>query len=139
MNERALKFHRTSSTTNSTTVLLFADVAEIAVPEDRKAVDEEHTVVDWDKGEVDHLNKWPDHPVTLQCALVGSSKLLARADALEDRHGAQEDEQVGWCENKLVDGNTCADLELLVLEADLGLKKLEPRSRSRSKDCCRLN
>lgn len=120
-------------------MLLLADVAEVAVPEDRKAVDEEHAVVDWDKGEVDHLNKWPDHPVTLQRALVGSSKLFAWADALKDGHGAQKDEQVGWRKDKLVDRNTCTDLELLVLEANLGLEELEPRSRSWSKDCCRLN
>lgn len=139
MNERALKIEKTWSTASSITMLLFADVAEVAVPEDGKTVDEEHAVVDWDKGEVDHLNKGPNHPVTLQCALVRSSKLLTWADALEDRHGAQKDKQIGWCENKLVDGNTCADLELLVLEADLGLKELEPRSRSWSKDCCHLN
>ena len=137
MNERALELHRTSSTANSITVHLLADVAEVAVPEDGKTVDEEHAVVDWDKGEVDHLNKWPNHPITLQCAIVGSSELLAWAYSLKNGHGAQEDEQVGWGKDKLVDSNTCADLELLVLEANLGLEELEPRSRSRSKYCCR--
>ena len=124
---------------NSITVPLFANVTEVAVPKDGETVNEENAVVDWDKGKVDHLNKWPNHPITLQRALVGSSELLAWAYSLKNGHGAQEDEQVGWRKDKLVDGNTCTDLELLVLEANLGLEELEPSRRSRAKDCCRFN
>ena len=115
---------------------LLADVAEVAVPEDRQTVDKKYTVVDWDEGEVHDLNKRPNHPVALQRRRVGSCQLLTWADTLEDGHGAQEDEKVGWRENKLVDGHTCTDLELLVLRnSDLGLEELEPCCRSWSKDC----
>lgn len=113
---------------------LLADIAEIAVPEDGKPVDEKHTVVDWDKGEVDHLDEWPNHPVASQCAPVGPGKFLAWADALKDGHRTQEDEKVGWREHKLVHGYTCTNLELLILKSDLGLKELEPCRRSWSKN-----
>lgn len=63
---------------------LLADKAEVAVPENRKAVDEEYAIVEWDEREVENLDKWPDHPVTGKSALVGSSKLLAWAGTLKD-------------------------------------------------------
>lgn len=86
--------------------------------------------------EVDDLHEWPDHPVRLQCALVRAIQLLLRARAFHDGHAAEEDTQVGWCEQHLVSGDTRDDLSVLVPEDNLVLQKLEPSGGSGTEDGC---
>lgn len=50
---------------NHPPMLLFADVAKIAVPENREAIDKKHSVIEGNEREVDNLHEGPDHPVAL--------------------------------------------------------------------------
>lgn len=116
---------RLESELTTTVYCLLANIAQIAVPEDRQTINKQHPKVYRDKREVDNLHKRPDHPVALQRGLVGLGDLLSWTLALENSHRGQKEGEVGWGEYKLVDGNTCSDLELPVLELDL-LKEAEP-------------
>lgn len=83
-------------------------------------------MVERHKLEVDHLDEGPDHPISLESALVRAVQLLLRARALHDGHAAEEDKQVGWGKEHLVTSNAGNNLEVLVPEHDLVLQEPEP-------------
>jgi hypothetical protein len=96
-------------------------------------VDEQNLVRQWNELEVDHLNKRPHHPVLGEGVPVCGLQLLPRVGALQQRHGAEEAEQVGASEHGLIGEDTRDDLEVgLARDNDLFLEEAEPLDSGRT-------
>jgi sirohydrochlorin ferrochelatase len=79
------------------------------------------------KLEVGELHNRPHHPVLGQRVKVCALQLLPRIGALEQRHGAQEAEQVGTSEHSLIGEDARDDLEVGLARYDnLLLQEAEP-------------
>jgi hypothetical protein len=89
-----------------------------------------------DEGEVDHLDKRPDHPVGLQGRPPGLLQPLLGAFALHGGHAAQEDANHDGGEEALVAGNTGQRLDALVACIDVTGQKAKPGSSDGAKDDC---
>jgi hypothetical protein len=99
----------------------------------RDEVDEQNLVRQWNELEVDHLHDRPHHPVLGQSVEVCGLQLLSRVGALQQRHGAEEAEQVGASEHGLVGEDTRDDLEVgLARDNDLLLEEAEPLDGGRT-------
>ena len=87
----------------------------------------------WNELEVDHLHDRPHHPVLGQGVEVCAFQLLPRIGALQQRHGAEEAEQVGASEHGLVGEDARDDLEVgLARDNDLLLEETEPLDSGRT-------
>lgn len=96
-------------------------------------VDEQNLVRQWDELEVDHLHDRPHHPVLGQGIEVCRFQLLSRVGALQQRHGAEEAEQVGASEHGLVGEDARDYLKVgLARDHDLLLEKAEPLDGGRT-------
>ena len=96
-------------------------------------VDEQNLVRQWNELEVDHLHDRPHHPVLGQGVEVCAFQLLPRIGALQQRHGAEEAEQVGASEHGLVGEDASDDLEVgLSRDNDLLLEETEPLDSGRT-------
>jgi hypothetical protein len=115
---------------------LAIEKAKVAVPSQRDDIDNQNSVVQRDKLEVDCLDERPHHPVLLYSGRICAIQLLLRAATLQDSHAAEEAEQVGGSEEKLIGSDTGSDFEILVLQDDLVLEEFEPCCRSRTEDDC---
>lgn len=90
--------------------------AEVAVPQNREAIDEQNPVMQWDKLEVDELKEWPHRPICRQGWPVCRFQLGLRTCTLHERHTVEEEEEVGGGEKRLITGNPGEDLGVLVSE-----------------------
>ena len=98
-------------------------------------VDEEDLVRQRHELEVGELHNGPDHPVLGQGVEVCALQLLLRVGALEDRHGAQEAEQVGASKHSLVGEDARDDLKVgLARDDDFLLEETEPLDGGRAED-----
>lgn len=87
----------------------------------------------WNELEVDHLNERPHHPVLGQRVPVCGLQLLSRVGALQQRHGAEETEQVRASKHGLVGEDARDDLEVgLARDNDLFLEEAEPLDGGRA-------
>lgn len=99
----------------------------------RDEVDEQDLVRQRHELEVDHLDNGPHHPVLGQCVEVCTFQLLSRVGALQQRHGAEEAEQVGASEHGLIGEDARDDLKVgLARDNDLLLEEAEPLDSSRA-------
>lgn len=90
-------------------------------------VDEEDLVRQRHELEVGELHNGPDHPVLGQRVEVCALQLLPRVGTLQQRHGAQEAEQVGTSEDGLVGEDARDDLKVgLARDDNLLLEEAEP-------------
>lgn len=64
------------------------------------------------KLEVDQLNNWPDHPITLQGTPVSLVDLILWRSTFHDGHRTKEAEEIGRCENGLIQAYASEDLEV---------------------------
>lgn len=98
-------------------------------------VDEEDLVRQRHELKVGELHDRPHHPVLGQRVEVCALQLLPRVGALQQRHGAQEAEQVGTSEHSLVGEDARDDLKVgLAGDHDLLLEETEPLDGSRAED-----
>jgi sirohydrochlorin ferrochelatase len=98
-------------------------------------VDEKDLVRQRHELEVGELHNRPHHPVLGQRVEVCALQLLPRVGALEQRHGAQEAEQVGTSEHCLVGEDTRDDLKVgLARDDNLLLEEAEPLHGGRAED-----
>ena len=96
-------------------------------------VHEQDLVRQWNELEVDHLNKRPHHPVLGEGVPVCGLQLLPRVSALQQRHGAEEAEQVGASEHSLIGEDARDDLEVgLARNNNLFLEEAEPLDSGRT-------
>lgn len=86
------------------------------------------------EGEVDHLDKGPDHPVGLKGGPPGGIKLLDGAVALHGGHAAEEDADHDGREGELVACDARDRLEALVGWADATGQEAEPGGGGRPED-----
>lgn len=115
---------------------LAVEEAEVAIPSQRDNIYHKNSMMQWNYLEVDSLDKWPDHPILCQGIPVCRLQLRLRTRTLHYSHAAEEDEQVGAGEEKLITSNPRSDLEVFVLENNFVLEELEPGSCCRTKDSC---
>ncbi|KAI9171805.1 LOW QUALITY PROTEIN: hypothetical protein HJFPF1_01296 [Paramyrothecium foliicola] len=118
--------------------LLAVDPAEVAVPTDGNNVGEEHPVRQGHVGEVDKLNKRPDHPVGLERRPPSLLEPLLGAGALHGGHAAQEHTDHDGRKEGLVTGNAGERLHALVPESDVAGKEAKPRGGHGAKDACAI-
>lgn len=90
------------------------DPAQVTIPSQRNDVDEQNSVMQRNKLEVDHLNERPNHPIALQCRPVALLQLVLRTCTLHYSHTAEEAEQVGTGEDGLIGGYSGQDFGVLV-------------------------
>ena len=119
-----------------TKILLAVEKAQIAVPSQRDDIDNQNSVMQRNQLEIDSLYKWPHHPILCKSGPVTLLQLFLGTPTLHDSHTAEEDEQICAGKHCLVETNSCKNFDILVLEDDLILEKLEPRRCSGTKDSC---
>jgi hypothetical protein len=96
-------------------------------------VDEQNLVRQWNELEVNHLYDRPHHPVLGQRVEVCGLQLLSWVGALQQRHGAEEAEEVGTSEHGLVGEDARDDLKVgLAGDNDLLLEEAEPLDGGRT-------
>lgn len=92
-------------------------------------------MLQWHKLEVCELHRRPDHPVFLQCREVRILQLLRWISALHNGHAAQEAEQIGTSEHRLICEDSRDDLQVwFAWDDDLSLQKREPHRGCWTKD-----
>lgn len=102
-------------------------------------VDEEDLVRQRHELEVGELHDRPDHPVLGQRVEVCALQLLLRVGALQQRHSAQEAEQVGASKHSLIGEDACDNLKVgLAGDDDLLLKEAEPLCSGRTEDAATI-
>lgn len=102
-------------------------ISQHATLTERDEVDEKDLVRQRDEFEVGELHNGPDHPVLRQGVEVCALQLLPRVRTLQQRHGAQEAEQVGASKHSLIRQDARDDLEVgLAGDDDLLLQETEP-------------
>lgn len=112
--------------------LLAIDVTQIAVPSQRNNVNDQDTVIQRHKCEIDCLHSWPHHPILLQRLNVGTRQLVPGTRAFHVGHAAQEHEQICGSENGLVGKHANRSRGMWVLEVDSGGQELVPRRGGRT-------
>jgi hypothetical protein len=121
-----------------TKILLAVEKTQIAVPSQRDDIDNQNSVMQRNQLEIDSLHKGPYHPILCKGGPVTLLQLFLGTPTLHDSHTAEEDEQICAGKHCLVETNSCKDFDILILEDDLILKKLEPRRCGRTKDSCAI-
>lgn len=108
------------------THLLAVDPAQVRVPTNSNNVCKENSVLKRQKGKVDGLHSWPDHPVGLERGPPGLVEALLCAVALHGGHTAEEDTDHDGCKDELVAGDTGQSLEPSVSHVDVASEEAEP-------------
>jgi len=86
------------------------------------------------KGEVDHLNSWPEHPVGFQCCPSSLLDAFLSTLTFHGSHAAKEDTDHDMRKAKLVTGNTSEDFSLFVSHIDIASEEGKPGYCHRSEN-----
>ena len=74
----------------------------MAIPPNANDVHKQQPMVQRDELEVDHLHKWPDHPIGEERLRIALLQLLLGRRALQHRHAAQKHPDEGRRKDALV-------------------------------------
>lgn len=110
--------------------------AEVAVPANGDDIGKQQAVLQRQEGEVDKLDKRPQHPVGLQSRPPGGVEALLGAFALHGGHAAQEDSNHDGSEERLVGRHARQRLNTGISEGDATGEEAQPGGCNRAKNTC---
>ena len=87
------------------------------------------------KLKVHNLDEWPDHPVLTQRLPVCALEFVFGGGAFHNSHGGEEAEEIGGCEECLIESDARGDLEVFVGEDNAVLEEFEPGCCGWAEDC----
>lgn len=108
--------------------------AEVAVPANGDDIGKQQTVLQRQEGEVDELDKRPQHPVGLERRPPGGVEALLGALALHRSHAAQEDSNHDGSEERLVGRHARQRLNTGISEGDAPGEETQPSGCNRPKN-----
>lgn len=115
-------------------VALAVHPAEVAVPANGDDIGKQETVLQGQEGEVDKLNKRPQHPVGLESRPPSGVEALLGALPLHGGHAAKEDSNHDGSKKRLVGRHTRQRLNTGISESDATGQEAQPGGCNRPKN-----